>query len=145
VNPATPDPSPIPSAVDPMDTPCTGSTVAPDERALAWDLRGAWAARREVVIVLLDATQVRGYVEHVAPAGGFALVWDRAGILHVPISRVLSVRSTHFHQDGQPVPPPPPRVIFTPAPPGQLAFDLNDQRIVEPSVVSRTRRLRSVS
>jgi hypothetical protein len=120
------EPSSVPPAI-----PRTGSTAAPSASAVTWQLRGAWASRREVVLVGVD---VRGYIEHVAPTGSFALVWDGAGLIHVPADRVLAVRVPHFHEDGDTpsVAPPPPRSVHAPPPPGQLAFNLNDERIVDP-------------
>lgn len=66
------------------------SLPAHDERALAWQLRGAWARRREVRLTLTDRCMIGtvvGYVSHVAVTGAFLTVdgW------HVPISEVLGV------------------------------------------------------
>lgn len=93
------------------------------EAAVAWELRGAWAARREVVLVCDgDVSRVRGYVEHVAPTDAFALMWEGAGLAHVPLARVSAVRRPHFDEplDGCPVTPPPFRVRVPEQLPGQL-------------------------
>lgn len=87
------------------------------ERAIAWELRGAWASRREVVVVLMPAAdrprRLRGYVQRVAATDAYALVWDGVAEAHVPLALVLAVRSPHFSapEDGDPVGPPPVRVV----------------------------------
>lgn len=80
------------------------------ESALAWELRGHWAARREIVL-RLHGGRVRGFVEHVSATGAYAIVdpvsstlpspepWEPP-TLHVPLGLVLSVRRPHFHEDG---------------------------------------------
>lgn len=91
------------------------------EAAVAWELRGAWATQREVVVVMqgsagrtadtrdapADRARVRGYVEHVAPTDAFAKMWDGSGDVHVPIVRVATVRKPSFSEplDGNPVAP----------------------------------------
>lgn len=98
------------------------------ESAAAWELRAAWAARWEVVLVVGRARRHRGYVEHVAPSSAFALLWDGRGLLHVPCSLVRAVRRPHFHETdwGQPVGPPPEREPLPLPMPGQLALDVGD-------------------
>ena len=72
-------------------------TLERSEAALAWELRGAWAARKRVVVVLTDrcmVQRVEGFVQRVAVTGAFAIIdgW------HVPMSEVLTVRSPHHLQ-----------------------------------------------
>jgi hypothetical protein len=108
-------------------------SVANRESAIAWQLRGAWASRRAVVITL-DAertivARVEGYVEYVSPTGATAEVDDLDGDrITVPTSVVRSVRKPHFHEPhdarAAAAPPRTPRDL---APPGdQLAFDFPD-------------------
>lgn len=97
------------------------------ESAVGWELRGAWASRREIVATLrADRPRIRGYVEHVAATDAFALIWDGAGMAHAPIERVLSIRSPHFSEpaDGEPVAPPARRRAIVTQPPEQLELDL---------------------
>lgn len=95
------------------------------ESSAAWELRGAWAAQREVALSLRGEARLRGYVTHVAPTDAFALLWDGALEVHVPCALVRAVRSPHFHEEGwgPPVAPPGARPVLE-ALPGQLAFDL---------------------
>lgn len=101
------------------------------ESRVAWELRGAWATLREVVVVLDRGGRVRGYVEHVSPTDAFALVWDGHGPAHVPLALVVAVRRPHLHEDAMSdaVPPPPPRARVPLPMPGQLAFALDDPRV----------------
>lgn len=100
--------------------------VAYTERAAAWDLRGAWATQREVVVVLEgNRGRVRGYVEHVSASNAYALIYDGAGTAHVPLAFAAAVRRPHFHEplDGIEVTPPPRRRRRTiQLSPGQLAL-----------------------
>jgi len=67
------------------------------ETAKAWELRGAWAARRVVVLSLSERCEPRrleGKVDHVAVTDVFAIV---AGT-HVPMVDVLAVHRPHFSQ-----------------------------------------------
>lgn len=71
--------------------------------------------------------RVRGYVEHVAPTDSFVLVWDGAGVMHVPLALGLSVRRPHFSvpEDGARVAPRcrsgvPVQLV------GQLEFDFGE-------------------
>lgn len=97
------------------------------ESAVAWDLRGALAGGWEVVLALPRRRRVRGYVTHVAPTDAFALVWDGAGELHVPLGLVRSVRRPHFHEDaGAPVArPDAPELPAAMA--GQVGFLVEDR------------------
>ena len=108
------------------------SSPAKLERAVAWELRAAWARRLEVVLVLersrrVSEPRVRGFVEHVSPTNAFALVWDGEGTQHVPCQVVAAVRSPHFSEplDGPPVAPPPARaaIALPHVHPGQLTLD----------------------
>lgn len=106
--------------------------LSPDqsERALAWDLRAAWAGGWDVGLTLRGGRRVRCRVERVAATGAFAVVWDGRGELHVPVARLLAVARPHFHEPawGSAVPrrsDPAPIVL---ASPGQLAFDVDDGR-----------------
>lgn len=99
--------------------------VAYTERAAAWELRGAWATQREVVIVLEgDRGRVRGYVEHVAASNAYALIHDGAGTAHVPLVFAAAVRSPHFHEplDGPEVSLPRRRRSLPLPMPGQLSL-----------------------
>lgn len=102
----------------------TGRSPAAREAAAAWELRGAWAAQREVVVTA-GRWRVRGFVAHVAPTGAFAMVWDGRDEVHVPLAQVGAVRRPHFTEpmDGAAVPRPAPRRAL-PMLPGQLALDL---------------------
>lgn len=103
--------------------------------AAGW-MRTAWGAQYEVVVALdgarpgpdipgspADRKAVRGYVEHVASTGAFALVWDGRAIAHVPMRRVMSVLRAHYSMDGNPVSPRArePIIMYD----GQLAFDFS--------------------
>lgn len=96
------------------------------ESEAAWELRGAWAAFREVV-VSWPGGRVRGYVQHVSATDAFALIWDGVREMHIPLVVVSNIRRPHFSEplDGEPVPRPPERktiYVFS----GQLEFDLGD-------------------
>jgi hypothetical protein len=117
-----------------------GESVAATERAVAWDLRGAWARRLEVVLVMAaDRERLRGYVEHVASTGAFALVWDGSHAVHAPLALVRAVRrptafqpghAQHEPADGEPVGQPRQRAPAIPAPmPGQLSFDFPPEQL----------------
>jgi hypothetical protein len=97
-------------------------------------MRTAWGAQYEVVVALKDARPgpdipgspadrktVRGYIEHVASTGAFALMWDGGSIVHVPTQRVMGVLRTHYSMEGKPVSPRErePIIMYN----GQLAFD----------------------
>lgn len=68
--------------------------------ATVWELRTAWASRREVSLALdrrASLPRVRGTVDHVAASGVFVLVSDGgAEPVHVPVALILSVRLPHF-------------------------------------------------
>jgi hypothetical protein len=93
------------------------------EAAVAWELRGSWASQRQVALVL-KAGRVRGYVEHVAATGAYALVWDGRDVVHVPLALVLAVARPHFHEDaGTLLPRGRDPVLLGPPPhEGQLAL-----------------------
>jgi hypothetical protein len=107
------------------------ATVARREATAAWELRGAWASRRAVVLTL-DATlamlsRVAGYVERVSPTGAVAEIEDLDGDrISVPLRVVLAVRRPHFHEPGD------REALAAPARParddgpldGQLSWDL---------------------
>lgn len=112
--------------------------LAARESAAAWELRGAWAAQREVVVALdpdlAALPRVQGYVESVSATGAYAVIRDAAGACHVPLTIVLSIREPHFTERtdlpaGQL--PPPPRRQEVPA--NQLAFDLTGQLDLGPA------------
>lgn len=98
------------------------------ESAAAWDLRGAWAVGSEIVVAW-PGGRVRGYVEHVSPTDAFALVWDGAHALHVPLGLGPSVRRPHFHEPLDHVRRPLRRTAVPLPMPGQLAFALNDPQL----------------
>jgi hypothetical protein len=83
--------------------------------AALWELRAAWATRREVVLVLserADLPRVRGTVEHVAPTGTVVHVLDEGeeDPIVVPAYLIRAVRRPHFHEDGvEARPAPAPR------------------------------------
>jgi hypothetical protein len=106
----------------------------PRESDVAWELRGAWASQREVVVTLDEARpgpkhddappgrkSVRGYVEHVAPTDAFALMWDGRSVAHIPLARVMGVLRTHMDSRGRKVKPRErePIVLLS----GQMSFD----------------------
>ncbi len=77
----------------------------PLERPLAatvWELRAAWASRREVSLRFdgrASYPRARGTVEHVAASGVYVQLLDPAhkgGPIHVPTAIILSVRTPHF-------------------------------------------------
>jgi hypothetical protein len=97
-----------------------------------FELRGAWAAQTERVVVLTrgpravdapqpqgvpgapaDRARVRGYVTHVAASGAFVLVWDGHGEAHVPVELIGAVHRPHFSavEHGEAVSPPPSREV----------------------------------
>ncbi|HEX7088688.1 MAG TPA: hypothetical protein VF192_01050 [Longimicrobiales bacterium] len=114
--------------------------VASREQAHAWDLRGAWAGRRAVVVRLdpdrAAIGRLAGYVEHVAPSGAFAVIADLdAGEVHFPCALVLSVRRPHFHEpaDRRLRETPPPEGPRRDAPvSGQLCFEFEPEQGVLP-------------
>lgn len=77
--------------------------LAARESAAAWDLRGAWASRR-VVVLALDPDRavlprIEGYVEHVAASNAFAEILELdGGEISVPCAVILSVRRPHFQE-----------------------------------------------
>lgn len=109
--------------------------VASREQAHAWDLRGAWAGRRPVVVRLdgerVEVDRLAGYVEHVSPSGAYAVVDDLdRGEVHFPCAVVLAVIRPHFHEPGAAdlLAARPSRGPALAVPPGQLAFELGDRR-----------------
>lgn len=78
--------------------------------ATVWELRAAWASRREVILRFDDRAafpRVRGRVRHVAASGVFVQIDDgrvdavddrgrKLGPVHVPTAIILSVRTPHF-------------------------------------------------
>lgn len=100
------------------------------ESEVAWELRGAWATLRELVVVW-PGGRVRGFVEYVAPTDAFCLMWDGRGTIHVPLGLLPSVRRPHFHEpaDGEPVVPPMIRQRVPLPMPGQLSLPLEDRRV----------------
>jgi hypothetical protein len=99
------------------------------ESECAWELRGAWAIQREIVVAW-PGGRVRGYVEHVAATNAFALVWDGTETVHVPLALLPSIRRPHYHEplDGQAVAPPTPVRRELPMA-GQLTFAFDDRRV----------------
>jgi hypothetical protein len=98
---------------------------------LSWDLRAAWAGGWDVGLTLRGGRRLRCRVERVAASGAFAIVWDGRGELHVPVARVLAVARPHFHEPGWAGAVPRRESRARPivlAPPGQLAFDVDDGR-----------------
>lgn len=92
------------------------------ESAAAWELRSAWATGRRVSLRLegADEERVAGRVTSVSATDAFVLVED-GGEIHVPLSRVLSVRRPHFSEprDAR-VLYPEDRPEMAPEVPGQL-------------------------
>lgn len=99
------------------------------ESSVAIELLAAWAAQREVIVVLMahratsridlpgapaDRSRVRGYVRSVAPTCAYALVWDGIDDTHIPLALVRAIRRPYFNspEDGESVPPPPLREIL---------------------------------
>jgi hypothetical protein len=83
-----------------------------DEQEVAWELRGAWAARRRVVL-RLDAercvvVRLVGKVAYVDPTGAFVEFADEDGgpRWKVHCRDVLAVRSPHFTEPGPAEPEP---------------------------------------
>lgn len=73
------------------------------ESAAAFELRGAWASRKVVSLLLdrdlADIPRIRGTVERVAATDAFCVVLEPDGFpTHVPLCAVLAVRSPHFHE-----------------------------------------------
>lgn len=67
-------------------------------RAIAWELRGAWASRRVVRLTLSDRCDPRGvagYVDQVATTDAFAIVDG----VHIPLDDVLAIHRTHHTQE----------------------------------------------
>lgn len=67
------------------------------EQSIAWELRGAWAAHKPVVVTLSPRClidRVEGLIEHVAVTGAFAVIdgW------HIPCVDVLAVHKPHYSQ-----------------------------------------------
>jgi hypothetical protein len=105
-------------------------SLARRESAVAWDLRGAWATRA-VVILLLDPTwttipRVVGRVERVSPTDATTDIDQGAaqGRITVPCVAIAAVRRPHFHEptdrDALAEPGMPPRDLTTL--PGQTTF-----------------------
>ena len=77
--------------------------LAHRESGAAWELRGAWASRRVIVILLDPAVaalpRVAGWVEHVSPTDALAVVETLEGErIDVPCSAVLATRKPHFSE-----------------------------------------------
>jgi hypothetical protein len=71
--------------------------VARPESAKAWELRTAWAKRREVVLSLSERCEpqrLQGKVDAVAATDVYVIV---AGT-HVPMIDVLAIHRPHFDQ-----------------------------------------------
>lgn len=72
--------------------------------ATVWELRAAWASRKEVSLRFdgrASYPSARGTVEHVAASGVYVQLLDRAhrgGPIHVPTAIILSIRSPHFSE-----------------------------------------------
>jgi hypothetical protein len=69
------------------------------EQATAWELRGAWAAHRRVVVTLSDrcvVQRVEGLIEAVAVTGAFVVIdgW------HIPTADVTGVHRPHYTQEA---------------------------------------------
>lgn len=101
------------------------------ESAAAWELRTAWALRREVIVVLSKPAwlpRFRGLVEHVSATDSHAeLIGADGGFLHVPLWVVAAVRRPHFHEDGPAAPRrryPEERPRVTIQLPGQLSLPI---------------------
>lgn len=67
------------------------------EQQTAWELRGAWASGRRVVLTLSDRCQVRrveGVVSYVSTTGAFVVAqgW------HIPTAEILGVAAPHHSQ-----------------------------------------------
>jgi hypothetical protein len=80
------------------------TSLARRESAVAWDLRGAWATRA-VVILLLDPAwttipRVVGRVERVSPTDATTDIDQVAaqGRITVPCVAIAAVRRPHFHE-----------------------------------------------
>lgn len=96
---------------------------APD--ALAWDLRAAWAGGWQVVATTRRGARVRGLVEHVAPTGAFALLWNGAAEVHVPVGALRSVRRPALGERDGTGPVRRRRRAPIAMPARQLAFDFD--------------------
>ena len=90
---------------------------------MAWQLRGAWASGKEVVVVLDPdlhpvVPRIRGRVVYVSPTGAVAEVDDgtSGGAYSVPCAAVLAIRTPHFTEPLDALPPAEPAEVF----PGQL-------------------------
>lgn len=107
------------------------ANLAARESAAAWELRAAWAARREVVVALDHPAafpRIQGYVENVSPTAAYAVIRDLGGACHVPLTLVLSIRSPHFSEaTDRPAGELPPPPVRQEVPDGQLALDLTGQ------------------
>lgn len=67
------------------------------EQSIAWELRGAWAGHRPVVLTLSArclVERVEGLIERVAVTGAFVVIdgW------HIPTVDVLGVHRPHHSQ-----------------------------------------------
>lgn len=67
----------------------TGTALARPLRAVAWDLRNAWATGRRVAVTLelCDQARMEGHVTRVAATDAYAVISS----LHVPLDRILAV------------------------------------------------------
>jgi hypothetical protein len=77
------------------------SALERPEVAIAWELRGAWATSRVVVVTLevppCAIGRLAGKVKRVAVTGAFAVIDDaESGEWHVPCERILRVAAPHF-------------------------------------------------
>lgn len=75
----------------------TRPTVRDPEQTFAWELRGHWAKRRRVILIMSDrcmVDRIEGTVTQVAVTGAFAIVDD----WHVPLAEVVAIHRPHFHQ-----------------------------------------------
>lgn len=67
----------------------TGTALIRPLRAVAWELRAAWAAGRRVSVTLerCDVERVEGHVQRVAATDAYIVITGR----HIPLERVLAV------------------------------------------------------
>jgi hypothetical protein len=75
----------------------SGKEATRPETAKAWELRGAWASQRRVVVMLTPRCvidRVEGLVERVAVTGAFVVIdgW------HIPTEDILTVLKPHHSQ-----------------------------------------------
>lgn len=75
----------------------TASLPGRPEQAKAWELRGAWAQSKRVVVTLTDRCMIdrlEGPVSYVSVTGAFAVIdgW------HIPCEEILAVHKPHHSQ-----------------------------------------------